>query len=119
MKRLSLAFLVITISTLALVSASSTAWAAKATKEPFSAMIQITGTVGYERRWTDGEGIMHVRGWVGTGLIWGDIVGQIEIRQNMNLNSSGYGDVQADVMITVNDEEAYKGSADITLEAGV
>jgi len=119
MKRLGLTFLVIMISALALVSASSTAYAAPATKESFSSMIQITGTFGYERMWTDEEGIMHVRGWVATGLIWGDIVGQIEIIENMNLNSSGYGDVHAHGVITVDGEEAYNGSVDITLTAGV
>lgn len=119
MRRLHLTFLVIVTSALELVSFSSTAWAVPATKEPFSAMIQITGTLGYERMWTDEEGTMHLRGWIATGLIWGDIVGQIEIIENMNLNSSGYGDVQAHVVITVDGEEAYNGSVDITLTAGV
>lgn len=119
MKRLSLAFLVVLVSVVALISASTTALAAPATKEPFSATIQSTVGSPPERWWTDEEGTMHTRGQVVTASITGDIVGQLEITVNMNMNSSGYGDEQVKGVIRVDGEEAYQITADITLERGV
>jgi hypothetical protein len=119
MKRLSLAFLVVLVSMLALVSASTTALAAPATKEPFSATIQPTEMTPPERWWTDEEGTMHARGMVVTALITGDIVGQLEIIVNTNMDPSGYGDEQVKGVIKVGSEEAYRMTADITFEGGV
>lgn len=119
MKKLSLALLVVLVSALALASASTTALAAPATKEPFSATLEVTGMLGYERGWMDEEGIGHVRGLVVTGLISGDIVGQIEIIENYNSYPSGYLDAQVKGVITVGGKEAYRITADLTIEGGV
>jgi len=118
MKKLSLAFLVVLVSALALASASTTAFAARATKEPFSATLEVTEILGAERWWTDEEGTTHVRGWVFRGLISGDIVGQVEFVENVNMNAS-YVDVLVKGAITVGGKEAYRMSADLTLEGGV
>jgi len=119
MKRLSLAFMVVLFSVLALVSASTTALAAPAIKVPFSATLQDIVTLGVERWWTDEEGTMHARGMVVTANITGDINGQVNITVNMNMDTSGYGDEQVKGVITVGSEEAYRMTADITIEAGV
>jgi hypothetical protein len=117
MKKLSLAFLVVLVSVLALVSLSTTALAAPATKVPFSATLQITEILGAKRVWTDEEGILHLRGWNGRGTITGDISGLIEIIENVNMDtSSGYGNAQVKGVITVGSEEAYRMSADVTME---
>ena len=118
MKRLSLAFLVVLVSVVALTSALTTALAAPATKEPFSATLEVTEMLGYERGWMDEEGMGHIRGWVGTGLISGDIVGEVEFVENINMNAS-YLDAQVKGVITVGDEEAYRITADLTIESGV
>jgi hypothetical protein len=119
MKKLSLAMLVVLVSALALLSTSTTVLAAPATKEPFSATIEMTEMLGYERGWTDEEGTMHVRGMVITMSITGDIIGQLEIIENYNANPYGYGDAQGKGVITVGGEEAYRMSFDVTIEGGV
>jgi len=120
MKRLSLAFLVVLVSVVALTSALTTALAAPATKVPFSATLQITEYLGYERAWTDEEGVWHVRGWSMRGLITGDINGQIEIIENGNMGMypSGNLDVQLKGVITVSGEEAYRITADLNISSG-
>jgi hypothetical protein len=121
MKRLSLAFLVVLVSVVALTSALTTALAAPATKEPFSATLQITEYLGYERGWMDEEGINHFRGWSMKGNVSGDINGTIEIIENanMDMHPSGNLDVQLKGVITVSGEEAYRITADLTIESGV
>jgi len=119
MKKPNLVFLVVLVSVVALTSASPTALAAPATKEPFSATMEMTAMLGYERAWTDEEGTIHVRGFVWTALITGDIVGEMEIIEDYNLYSSGYGDVHGNAVITVDGEEAFRMSIDETIELWV
>jgi len=121
MKKLSLAFLVVLLSVVALTSALTTASAAPAIKAPFSATI--TGNTGPpqspKRFWIDEEGITHFRGLVVPASITGDINGDMEITENANVDSFGYGDVQVKAVITVGTEEAYRMSFDGTLSGGV
>jgi len=121
MKRLSLAFLVVLVSVVALTSALTTALAAPATKKPFSATLEFTEYLGYERLWMDEEGINHIRGWSMKGNVSGDIVGQIEIIENVNMfmDPSKYLDAQIKGVITVGGEDAYRMTADLTIEGGV
>jgi len=118
-KRLSLAFLIVLVSVLALVSASTTALAAPAIEEPFSATFELTEMLSPERAWIDyEEGSMHIRGLVVRGLFTVGIVGQAEFVENIN-NNATHLDAQGKGVITVDGEEAYKVSFDITMELGV
>ena len=119
MKRFSLAFLIVLVSVLALVSASATALAAPATHESFSATFELTKMLPPERAWIDEEGMwVHIRGLVVRGLFTEDIVGQAEFVENIN-NNATHLDAQGKGVITVDGEEAYKMSFDITIELGV
>ena len=120
MKRLSLAFLVVLVSMLALVSASPTALAAPATKEPFSATMTYTGMTPPKRFWTDEEGVQHARGFGETFSISGGIVGTVALTVNWNFVYSDYspsGDAQAKGIIT-SGEDVYLMSADVTVVMG-
>jgi hypothetical protein len=120
MKKLSLAFLVVLFSVVALLSTSTTVLAAPATKEPFSATMTFTGMSPPERLWTDEEGVQHVRGLGETFSISGSIVGTVALTVNWNFVVSGYsqsGDAQAKGIIT-SGEDVYLISADVTEIAG-
>jgi len=121
MKRLSLAFLVVLISMLALVSTSTTALAAPALKEEFEATMQFTGFTPPKRSWTDEEGVQHMRGLGETFSISGGIVGTVALTVNSNFVYADYspsGDAQAKGTIT-SGEDIYLISVDVTLVMGI
>jgi hypothetical protein len=117
MKRLFLAFQIALISVLVAMSTATTALAFRPVHKPFSAAIQATSTVNPGRSWSDDKGIWHVRGMVVDGLITGDINGQIRITQNLNLDATFTGNIQADAVITVATGAVYRMLAYINVKA--
>jgi len=122
MKKLSLAFLVVLLSVVALTSTLTTALAAPALKEEFEATMQVTGWTPPKRLWIDEEGVEHVRGLGETFSISGGIVGTVGLTVNWNCvySDPGYlasGDFQAKGNIT-SGEDVYLVSVDVTAITG-
>lgn len=102
------------VAILLALACTSTASAAPASKVPFSATIVVGTTGDPERSWVDEEG-MHIRGWVISGSISGDINGEVALIANLNIDFSGSGGEQVKGVITDGGLEIYRASFDITI----
>jgi cytoskeletal protein CcmA (bactofilin family) len=64
----------------------------------------------------DDKGIMHIRDMIVNGIITGDINGQIQITQNLNVDATFTGNIQAEAEITVPSGAVYRMLAYINVK---
>jgi hypothetical protein len=118
MKRLYLAFPIVLIIMLAVMSTTTVSLAGRPIPKPFSAEVQASNQpLDPGRSWFDDKGMMHVRGMVQEGTIKGDINGQVRITQDMNLDVTTFsGNIQVKAVITADSGAFYKMSAYIAVK---
>jgi len=106
------------ISLLVVMSATAAGLASKPVRSPFSAEVLASGQpLDPGRSWVGSNGILHVRGMVGDGIIIGDINGQVRFMQNMNLDVTTFsGNIQIKAVITADSGAVYSMLAYITVK---
>jgi len=116
MKKLFLIFQITLISVLVVMPTAVTALACRPIQQRFSAAIQVVSTASPGRSWVDDKGIMHIRDMIVNGIITGDINGQIQITQNLNVDATFTGNIQAEAEITVPSGAVYRMLAYINVK---